>query len=168
MDGDFVPCRKIIGDLVRRELIARTRQCKFHRSVGDETKGSSTDGDRSVFVIGLVTGEKTRPYVKDGGVFAVSAFSNEARERMEGSQARVLNRLAFARMSENFEMRDRHPVRSRCGVVFHAAENAIKELPRRDCGCEERGGREAMEERTLGLEGAEGSDDFLIIEVCRA
>lgn len=70
MDGDLGACRNAIGDLVRSEVIARTRKRKLHHSTRDEATGNNTDGNRFVFAVGLVASEEARPCVEVSGVLA--------------------------------------------------------------------------------------------------
>lgn len=79
--------------------------------------------------------------MKFGEVLVDAAINHEAHEIMEGSEARVFQRLPCARKGEKFDMRYRDPVRYRRGVGVHEAKDAHKELPRRGCGGGKRGER---------------------------
>lgn len=106
-DGYLGHCRNTIGDLMGREVFARTRKCELHHSAGEEATGNSTNSDRSVFFIGLVADKETRPSGKVGTILANVAFSYKEQKRMESSEARVVNRLARARpCSLGREVRD--------------------------------------------------------------
>lgn len=84
-----------------------------------------TNGDWPLLTVELRARRQRRQVVVVGGLLAHAARSHEAYEVVERGDPRALLRLCAAESEEDLEVRRRHPVRTRSGVIVHATKDAI-------------------------------------------